>query len=106
MKCLRYYTNKKHILLYCERWIKTPVRLLDGTIKHNQGKGTPQGGVISPILANIFLDIVFDKWIEKHYPDIVFERYADDCVVHCRNIKQALRLLEAIKKRFKDCKLE
>jgi retron-type reverse transcriptase len=92
--------------LYCERWLKAPVQLRDGTIKPNQGKGTPQGGVISPILANIFLDSVFDKWIKKHYPDVVFERYADDIVVHCRHIKQALRLLEAIKQRLKDCKLE
>jgi len=106
LKGLRYYTDKKHILLYCERWLKAPVQLPDGTLKPKQGKGTPQGGVISPILANIFLDIVFDKWIEKHYPDVVFERYADDIVVHCRHIKQALRLLEAIKKRLKDCKLE
>lgn len=106
MKALRYYTDKKHILLYCDRWLEAPVQLPDGTLKQHQGKGTPQGGVISPILANIFLDIVFDKWIEKHYPEIVFERYADDIVVHCQHIKQALRLLEAIKQRMKDCKLE
>jgi group II intron reverse transcriptase/maturase len=106
MKGLRYYTGKKHILLYCERWLKAPVELPDGIIKHPEGKGTPQGGVISPVLANIFLDIVFDKWIEKNYPDVEFERYADDIIVHCKNIKQALRLLEAIKKRLKDCKLE
>jgi|SRR3989304_4134800 len=106
MKALRYYTDRKHILLYCERWLKAPVQLPDGTLKQPEGKGTPQGGVISPVLANIFLDIVFDKWIEKNYPDIEFERYADDIVVHCQHIKQALRLLEAIKKRFKDCKLE
>ena len=105
-KGVRYYTDKKHILMYCGRWLKAPVQLKDGTIKQSEGKGTPQGGVISPILANIFLDIVFDKWIEKHYPDVVFERYADDIVVHCTHIKQALRLLEAIKQRLKDCKLE
>jgi len=105
-KALRYHTDSRHILLYCERWLEAPVQLPDGTLRHNEGKGTPQGGVISPILANIFLDIVFDKWIGKNYPDIEFERYADDIVVHCRNIKQALRLLEAIKRRFKDCKLE
>lgn len=106
MKALRYHTDRKHILLYCERWLKAPVQLPDGTLKHPEGKGTPQGGVISPVLANIFLDIVFDKWMEKNYTDVEFERYADDIVVHCQNIKQALRLLEAIKKRFKDCKLE
>ncbi len=106
MKALRHYTGKKHILLYCERWLKAPVQLPDGTIKHTEGKGTPQGGVISPVLANIFLDIVFDKWIKKHYPDMEFERYADDIVVHCQHFKQALRLMEAIKQRFRDCKLE
>jgi group II intron reverse transcriptase/maturase len=106
LKGLRHYTDRKHILLYCERWLQSPVQLPDGTIKYHEGKGTPQGGVISPILANIFLDIVFDKWIEKNYPDVRFERYADDIVVHCQNIKQALRLMEAIKKRLKDCKLE
>lgn len=106
MKALSHYTEKKHILLYSERWLKAPVQLPNGTFKHTKGKGTPQGGVISPVLANIFLDIVFDKWIEKNYADIEYERYADDIVVHCRHIKQALRLLEAIKKRFRDCKLE
>ncbi|MCD4811318.1 group II intron reverse transcriptase/maturase, partial [bacterium] len=106
LKALRHYTDKKHILLYCERWLKSSIELPDGTIKHTDGKGTPQGGVISPVLANIFLDIVFDKWIQKNNPDIEFERYADDIVVHCQHIKQALRLMEAIKQRFKDCKLE
>ncbi len=106
MKALRHYTDKKHILLYCERWLKAPIQLPDGTIKHTEGKGTPQGGVISPVLANIFLDIVFDKWIRKNNPEIEFERYADDIVVHCQHIKQALRLMESIKQRFKDCKLE
>jgi group II intron reverse transcriptase/maturase len=106
IKALGYYTDRKHILLYCERWLKAPVQLPEGTLKHREGKGTPQGGVISPVLANIFLDIVFDKWMEKNYPDIEFERYADDIVIHCQNMKQALRLLEAIKLRFKNCKLE
>lgn len=106
LKAVRHYTDKKHILLYVKRWLEAPVQLPDGTLKHPEGKGTPQGGVISPVLANIFLDIVFDKWMEKHYEGIAFERYADDIVVHCRNIKEALRLLEAIQKRFRDCKLE
>jgi group II intron reverse transcriptase/maturase len=106
MKAVGWHTDKKHILLYCKRWLEAPVQLSDGSIKHPQGKGTPQGGVISPVLANIFLDVVFDKWIEKRNPEVVFERYADDIVVHCKHIKEALRLLEAIKERFKACKLE
>jgi group II intron reverse transcriptase/maturase len=92
--------------LYVNRWLEAPVQLLDGTLKHPNGKGTPQGGVISPVLANIFLDIVFDKWLEKNYEGVQFERYADDVVIHCKSIKEALRLLEAITERLKDCKLE
>ena len=106
LKSVAHYTQKKHILLYVKRWIEAAVELPDGTIKHPQGKGTPQGGVISPVLANIFMDIVFDKWISKRNPDNSFERYADDIIVHCKNIKEALRLLEAIKERFRTCKLE
>lgn len=106
LKAVEHYTDKKYILLYVKRWIEVAVELPDGTIKPTEGKGTPQGGVISPVLANIFMDIVFDKWIAKEYPENAFERYADDIIVHCKNIKEALRLLEAIKQRLKDCKLE
>jgi group II intron reverse transcriptase/maturase len=106
LKAVKHYTDKAHILLYVKRWIEVAVELPDGTIKPTEGKGTPQGGVISPVLANIFMDIVFDKWIAKEYPDNSFERYADDIIVHCKHIKDALRLLEAIKKRLSACKLE
>jgi len=106
MKAVRHYTNKKHILLYVKRWLEASVQLEDGTLKVNEGKGTPQGGVISPVLANIFLHVVFDKWMEKNYPEAPFERYADDIVVHCRDIKEALRMLETINKRMNECKLE
>lgn len=106
MKAVKHYTNKKHILLYVKRWLEAPVQLEDGTLKANEGKGTPQGGVISPMLANIFLHVVFDKWMEKNYPESPFERYADDVVIHCRNIKEALRMLESISKRMNESKLE
>jgi len=106
MQAVQWHTDRKHILLYCKRWLEAPIQLPDGTVRQTQGKGTPQGGVISPVLANIFLDVVFDKWMEKQNPEFVFERYADDIVVHCHHLKEALRLLEAIKERFKACKLE
>lgn len=105
LQALSHFTNAKHIHLYVKRWLEAPVEKKDGSI-HPRTKGTPQGGVISPLLANIFLDIVFDKWIEKHHPEVRFERYADDIIIHCENFKQALRTLEAVKARLKQCKLQ
>lgn len=105
MKAVRYHTDKKHLLQYTERFLKADVQLPDGSTRKNMTKGTPQGGVISPLLANIFLDIVFDKWMDRHYPDNPFERYADDVVIHCRNFKEAMRLLEKLKERLQECKL-
>lgn len=106
LKAVQHYTTKKHILLYVERWLKADVLQTDGTLRKNESKGTPQGGVISPVLANIFMDIVFDKWMEKDYPATPFERYADDVVIHCQDFKAAMRLLEQVKARLKRCKLE
>ena len=105
MKALKHHTDKKHLLMYCERFLKSDVQLPDGSIRKNTTKGTPQGGVISPLLANIFLDIVFDKWMERNYPQNPFERYADDAVIHCKNFKEAMRLLEKLKQRLRECKL-
>ena len=105
LKALGHFTKEKHIHLYVKRWLEASVQKKDGTI-HPRTKGTPQGGVISPLLANIFLHVVFDKWIEKHHSQVKFERYADDIIIHCQNFKQALRTLEAVKARFKQCKLQ
>lgn len=106
MRALKRFTMQKHHLMYCERWLKAPVQLKDGTIKQSEGKGTPQGGVISPLLANIFLHFAFDTWFEASYPEISFERYADDIIIHCRHFKEALLVLEAVNKRMNSCKLE
>lgn len=105
LKALGHFTKEKHIHLYVTRWLKASVQKKDGSV-HPRSKGTPQGGVISPLLANIFLDVVFDKWIEQHHPEVKFERYADDIIIHCVNFKQALRTLEAVKARFEQCKLQ
>ena len=104
LKALSHFTKEKHIHLYVKRWLEASVQKKDGKI-YPRSKGTPQGGVISPLLANIFLHVVFDKWIEKHHPEVKFERYADDIIIHCQNFKQAMRTLEAVKARFKQCKL-
>lgn len=106
MQAVKRFTKEKYILLYVERWLKAPIQLKDGTIKVSEGRGTPQGGVISPLLANIFLHFVFDMWIGQILPKGRFERYADDIIIHCRDFKETARTLEAITLRLKEYKLE
>jgi RNA-directed DNA polymerase len=103
-RALRHYCKDKWVLLYVERWLKAGVLKRDGGIIDRMS-GTPQGGVISPLLANIFLHMVFDKWMEKHHPDKPFVRYADDIVVHCKTEKQARYVIARIRERLKECKL-
>ena len=105
MKALRKHTDCKWILLYVGRWLKAPAQLEDGTIL-DRNKGTPQGGVISPLLANLFLHYAFDMWMGRNYPDIPFERYADDAIVHLKSEGQAIRIKEAIGERFSRCRLK
>lgn len=106
IRSLRQYTDRKHIITYVKRWLKAPIQLEDGSLLTNEEKGTPQGGVISPLLANLFLHVVFDKWMEKEFPDLSFERYADDIIVHVGNEKYARLALRKIRARFEECKIE
>lgn len=105
MQAVRKHTDCKWVLLYIERWLKAPVQLDDGSLDHRD-KGTPQGGVISPLLANLFLHYAFDKWMSRKYPMIPFERYADDGICHCRSKTEAEGLRESIEWRFAECGLE
>jgi len=105
MRAVRKHTDSKWVILYIERWLKAPVQLEDGTLE-NRGKGTPQGGVISPLLANLFLHYALDEWMRRNYPRIPFERYADDIVVHCETEAEAKSLKTAIGDRLGQCKLE
>jgi RNA-directed DNA polymerase len=77
MRAVRKYTDCRWVLLYVERWLKAPVQHEDGTPTARPA-GTPQGGVVSPLLANIFLHLAFDTWMEQTFPQVPFERYADD----------------------------
>ena len=104
MLAVRKFTQSPWILLYVERWLKADGITKAGKITKRQ-IGTPQGGVISPLLANIYLHFVFDKWMERNYPQIHFERYADDIVVHCRSIKQLEMIKGKLIKRFSKCRL-
>jgi group II intron reverse transcriptase/maturase len=105
MKAVQCHTTAKWVLLYIERWLKAPVEMEDGTIVART-KGTPQGGVISPILANLYLHYAFDKWMTRNYARISFERYADDVICHCKTYDQAQQLMEVLNKRFQECGLE
>lgn len=105
MRAVRKHTDCKWILLYIERWLKAPAHLEDGTCV-DRDKGTPQGGVASPLLSNLFLHYAFDEWMRKNYPSIPFERYADDIIVHCSSEKQAKWLRMLIEERLSQCKLE
>lgn len=104
MKAVRVYTDEKWIIVYIERWLKVEVAR-EGKV-HKREKGTPQGGVISPLLANIFLHFVFDKWMEKHHVSMPFERYCDDAIIHCTTWNQAVFIKNAVTKRMRECKLE
>jgi group II intron reverse transcriptase/maturase len=105
MLALQKHTDEKWILMYVERWLKAPMQLEGETLKQRD-RGTPQGGVISPLLANLFLHYAFDKWISITHPHIEFERYADDIVVHCSSKEEALQVLSKIRERLQICKLE
>lgn len=105
MHAVRKHTDCPWVLLYIERWLKAPVQAENGTLS-DRDRGTPQGGVISPLLANIFLHHVFDQWISEEYPRCPFERYADDVVIHCSTKEQALAVKAAVEARLRRCKLE
>ena len=104
MKLLRQHTQESWVLLYVDRWLKAGVEQEDGSIIART-KGTPQGGVISPLLANLYLHHAFDTWIATSNPQNPFERYADDIVIHCRSKEEAERLLKQLVERMQDYSL-
>ena len=105
MKAVRKHTYIKWLLLYIERWLTAPMQLTDGTLQVRT-KGVPQGGVVSPLLSNLFMHYTFDHWISKYFPGIKWCRYADDGLVHCNSEQQAKQILAALDERFKECNLE
>jgi RNA-directed DNA polymerase len=104
MKAVRKHTPPRWVELYIPRWLKAPAQDDQGTI-YARDKGTPQGGVISPLLANLYLHYAFDMWMKRTHPDIGFERYADDIVIHCRSLAEAQELRQKIELRLAECKL-
>ena len=93
------------MLLYVKRWLTAPMQGKNGTLTVRT-VGTPQGGPLSPVLANLFLHYALDHWLTVHHPDIPFCRYADDGILHCRSEVEANLLCEQLAARLRDCGLE
>lgn len=104
LRALRRHTDCKWALLYIERWLKAPVHMPDGTLVERT-QGTPQGAVVSPLMANLFLHYAFDRWMTEHHTNIPFERYADDIICHCKSEAEARTLKERLESRFMQCGL-
>jgi RNA-directed DNA polymerase len=105
MKALRHHCDCRWVLLYIERWLKAPLRQQDGSLVARH-IGTPQGAVVSPLLANLFLHYTFDAWVRREIPGIPFCRYADDGLLHCKSRYQAEYVMRRISERFRQCGLE
>jgi RNA-directed DNA polymerase len=105
MKAVRTHIKDRWALLYIERWLKAPFETAEGLLVHRE-KGTPQGGVVSPTLMNLFMHYCFDRWMQTTHPQCPFARYADDAVVHCRSQAEAEHLLAEIGERLAQCKLQ
>ena len=101
---LQQHTEENWILLYVDRWLKAGIEQEDGSIRGRE-KGTPQGGVISPLLANLYLHHAFDKWMEHSNFNNPFERYADDIVIHCQSKAEAVKLLAALENQMSEYSL-
>ena len=105
MKAVKKHVREKWLILYIERWLRAPFETSDGE-QMERKSGTPQGGVISPVLANLFLHYAFDRWMEIFSPQTPFERYADDAIVHCKTENEAEITLKKLNSRFNECGLE
>jgi len=104
-RAVAQHTDSPWVRLYIARWLRAPMQRPDGT-REERTQGTPQGGVISPLLANLFLHYAFDLWMQRTFPGVHFERYADDAIVHCRSERHASAVLDAIRGRFVQCGLQ
>jgi RNA-directed DNA polymerase len=99
IKAVEANTDQRWVVLYVKRWLVAPLQLPDGTLAERD-RGTPQGSAVSPVLANLFMHYAFDLWLEREFPTVRFERYADDAVVHCATERQAREVLAALSQRM------
>jgi RNA-directed DNA polymerase len=105
LKAVERHTDQRWILLYVTRWLQAPIQQVDGALVARD-RGTPQGSVISPVLANLYLHYAFDVWLARTFPAVTFERYCDDAVVHCASEEQARRVRDALAARLAAVGLE
>ena len=105
LRALRKHCQTPWVLLYVERWLKAPMETPEGELIERT-KGTPQGGVVSPLLANLFLHYAFDRWVSENLPGVPFCRYSDDGVLHCKSKAQAEMVIQKLGERFRECGLE
>ncbi len=105
LRAVYQHTKCKWVRLYIERWLKAPMQFADGTLVERT-KGTPQGGVVSPVLSNLFLHYAFDAWMGRTFPRVLWCRYADDGLVHCKTESEAQAIQSALAARFAECGLE
>jgi group II intron reverse transcriptase/maturase len=106
MRALEKHVPERWVKLYIKRWLEAPVQKKSGDVETKEGKGTPQGGVISPLLANLFLHYVLDKWLETTDSEVKYERYADDAILHCNSQAHAQETLRKLHERTQSCGLE
>jgi len=105
LRAVRKHITCRWALLYIERWLKAPMVKEDGTTIE-RSRGTPQGGVVSPIMANLFMHYTFDLWMTRTHPDLLWCRYADDGLVHCHTEQEAEALKAQLQARLAECHLE
>lgn len=105
LKAVENLIEEKWVRMYVKRWLEAKIQKVNGEEVERDGKGTPQGGVISPLLANLFLHYALDKWLEKNYSEINFVRYADDVIIHCRSKQEAEDMLKAVSERLRKVRL-
>jgi RNA-directed DNA polymerase len=105
LRALDKHTDCKWVKLYIRRWLTAPLQRADGTLVERT-KGTPQGGVVSPVLANLFMHYVFDVWMTRTFPGVPWCRYADDGLVHCKTEAEARAIKAALQERLAACGLE
>lgn len=106
LKAVEKHVSEKWCIMYIKRWLQMPIQTKSGKLVQKNGKGTPQGGVISPLMANLFLHYAMDKWLEQTHPTVKYVRYADDAVLHCKSKVQADYVLRNLGKRMQACGLE